>query len=90
MTFSNLKTAALRTCGAATLAVTMLASAGSAEAGWRYRYGGAVAAGLIGGLALGAIAASAATPVYAACFIEPRYFRDAFGRLYVRRIRTCY
>ena len=58
---------------------------------------GAVAAGLIGGLALGAIAASAArpayyypaTPVATACWVERRRGYDRWGRLVVTRTRVC-
>jgi len=66
--------------------------------GHPYRYrrsnGGAVAAGLIGGLALGALAASAARPYYAApaysdCYIERQRVRDRYGRLFIRRVRVC-
>ncbi len=58
---------------------------------------GAVAAGLIGGLALGAIAASAARPAYyypaapvaTACWVERRRGYDRWGRLVVTRTRVC-
>lgn len=75
----------------------------SAEAGWRRHHGGAVAAGIIGGLALGAIAASAAharpVPVY-----EPEYYpvryrptcywtrvreRVSYDTVVIRRVRVC-
>ncbi len=57
-----------------TAAVAALIMAGSlavttteaSARGWRGGYGGAVAAGVIGGLAVGALAASAYRPVYAA------------------------
>jgi hypothetical protein len=70
--------------------------------------GGAVAAGLLGGLALGALAARPAygygyAPVgyyggYAPvgygyggeCFVERRRSIDPWGRMVVRKIRTCY
>jgi hypothetical protein len=80
-----------------------------------YGGGGAVAAGLIGGLALGALAARPAygyapvgyyggyAPVgyyggYAPvgygyggeCFVERRRSIDPWGRMVVRKIRTCY
>jgi len=72
--------------------------------GPRYRYGypygyyrrpsyngGAVAAGVIGGLALGAIASAAANPYYGPrCVYEPRRVVNAYGRVVVRRIRACY
>ena len=61
-------------------------------------YGGAVAAGLIGGLALGALAAHAARPAYAYpartryrdCFVERRRVVTRGGRVVVRRVRSCY
>jgi len=56
-----------------------------------YYNGGAVAAGVIGGLALGAIASAAANPYYGhRCVYEPRRVVNAYGRVVVRRIRTCY
>lgn len=97
---------------AATLAGTAIASAtpASAQWGWRggYGWGGpAVAAGVVGGLALGALAAR---PYYygapygyyggyapvgygyggGECFIERRRTVDPWGRVIVRRVRTCY
>ena len=64
--------------------------------------GGAVAAGLIGGLALGAIA-SAANPYYyggyyspayyapaRTCYVERRRFVNRYGRVGIRRVQTCY
>lgn len=101
MTSRKIRTAALAAfslCGAA------LATADSAEAGWRYRhrgYGGAVAAGVIGGLALGALAASAARPAYAEpvyaeplhdepiCYVVKRRHVNAWGELVVRREEIC-
>jgi hypothetical protein len=80
--------------------------------GYPYRYGyyrgydggGAVAAGLIGGLALGAIASAAANPYYypspyyrpayyepsRTCFTERRRIVNRYGRVVVRRVQTCY
>jgi len=64
--------------------------------------GGAVAAGLIGGLALGAIASAAANPYYGPAYYRPAYYApprcvferrrvvNPYGRVVVRRIRTCY
>jgi hypothetical protein len=61
--------------------------------------GGAVVAGLIGGLALGAIANAAtrpayyrraAYPAYNNCFFERRRIVTRTGRTVVRRVRTCY
>ena len=59
--------------------------------GYRHR-GGAVAAGIVGGLALGALAASAAarpTYVYGECWTERRRVVNAWGDVYVRRVRVC-
>jgi hypothetical protein len=70
--------------------------------GYPYRYyrrsnGGAFAAGLFGGLALGAIASAAANPYYAPayyapprCFFERRRIVNPYGLVVVRRVRTCY
>lgn len=67
--------------------------------GYPYYYGGysdsgAVVAGLFGGLALGALAATAAQPYYAApayrdCWTERRRFVNAYGNRVVRRVRVC-
>ena len=58
--------------------------------------GGAVAAGLIGGFALGALAASAARPAYyypatygTTCWIERRRAYDRWGRLVIQRVEVC-
>ena len=103
---------------AVTLGGAVIASATPASAQWgwgpRYGYGygyrpyyggGAVAAGLVGGLALGALAArpAYAYPYYGGgyapvgyyggggeCFIERRRTVDPWGRVIVRRVRTCY
>jgi hypothetical protein len=58
---------------------------------------GAVAAGVVGGLALGAIAANAARPAYyypapasaTSCWIERRRTYDRFGRLVISRVEVC-
>lgn len=52
--------------------------------------GGAMAAGVMGGLALGAIAASAA-PAYVddGCYTVRRRYVDAYGDLVIRRVRIC-
>jgi hypothetical protein len=58
--------------------------------------GGALAAGLIGGLALGAIANAAARPAtyrqasYGNCFYERRRVVLRNGHAVVRRVRSCY
>lgn len=102
---------------AVTLAGTAIASATPASAQWgwgpRYGYGygyryrpyyggGAVAAGLVGGLAVGALAArpygypyygyapAAYGYDYGECVIERRRTIDPWGRVIVRRVRTCY
>ncbi len=57
----------------------------------------AVAAGLIGGLALGALAANAARPAYyyptatvaSSCWIERQRLRDRFGRRVIRDVQVC-
>jgi hypothetical protein len=67
--------------------------------------GGAVAAGVIGGLAVGAIIGSQANrgyynggpgyyesgyqPAYSNCRIERESFVDGYGRYHTRRIRVC-
>lgn len=70
----------------------------------RYDNGGAVAAGLIGGLALGAIAGAATNPYYypsgyyrpayyepaRTCVMERRRIVNRYGRVVVRRVQTCY
>jgi hypothetical protein len=63
----------------------------------RRAHGGAVAAGVLGGLALGALAAGAARPAYAApiapgygdCYVVRRRFIDDWGRTFVRRETVC-
>ena len=58
----------------------------------RHRSGrnAAVAAGVVGGLALGALAAGAARPAYADdCYVVRRRFVDDWGRVYFRRETVC-
>ena len=64
---------------------------------------GAIAAGVIGGLAVGAAVASQPRgyyggpgyyesgyqPVYGACHTEQQQFEDGYGRIRVRRVRVC-
>ena len=75
--------------------------------GYAYRHhrrgnrGAAVAAGVVGGLALGALAAGAARPAYAApaygvapaygedCYVARRRYVDAWGRTIIRRETVC-
>ncbi|HEY8564329.1 MAG TPA: hypothetical protein VIL65_02430 [Beijerinckiaceae bacterium] len=61
--------------------------------------GGAVAAGLVGGLALGALATNAYRPAYyggygvpvaSECVVQRRRVVDDFGRVFVQRERVCY
>ena len=65
--------------------------------------GGAVAAGLIGGLALGAIAGAVTNPYYyggyyspayytpaRTCYVERRRVVNRYGRVGIRRVQTCY
>ena len=89
---------------AATVAITAMAAPTSAEARWRG--GGAVAAGVIGGLAAGALIAGAARP-YGYYYGGPAYYapapayygpactwrRERFFDGYVwrvRRVQVCY
>lgn len=66
--------------------------------------GGAVAAGVVGGLAVGAIIGSQANrsyyggpgyyasdyqPVYRRCRTERQYVSDQFGRTHTQRVRVC-
>ncbi len=98
------KKPALAALAVATLAAGFSAAApGTAEAGWYgkkhyhgYGYGyrphyrgGAIAAGVVGGLALGAIAASAAPAYYGDCYLSRERVHDGFGNVYVRRVRVC-
>ena len=64
---------------------------------------GAIAAGVVGGLAVGAIVGSQNNgyyggpgyyqrdyePVYGACHTERQEFEDNYGRIRVRRVRVC-
>ncbi len=53
----------------------------------KYGYGAPLAAGIVGAIALGAVAASAASEP--SCYIEERERLDRFGNLYVRQVRVC-
>jgi hypothetical protein len=83
-------TFAALTLGAAALA-SAPASAGPIWKPYPKYYGGYMAAGLIGGMALGAMAASAhATPVYEAedCYTVRRKVHTPYGLL-IRKVRVC-
>jgi hypothetical protein len=81
---------------AMTLAGALVATTASADArSWRHHHRGAgpgIAAGIIGGLALGALATR---PYYGGprfaqrCWVEPRRGVDRFGRTVWHRVRVC-
>ncbi|TGD95072.1 hypothetical protein [Methylobacterium nonmethylotrophicum] len=85
----------------ATLASVTLAGAAPAEARWRA--GPAFALGAVGGLALGSVIAAGARPAYGYgpvygdapvdagpdCYTVRRRMIDAFGDVYIRRVRVC-
>ncbi len=88
--------ASIRTFGAALSALTIagasLIGASSADARpyhRHYRGGGvSIGAGIIGGLALGALATRAyAAPV--SCWVERQVVFDRYGRRFVRPVRVC-
>lgn len=70
---------------------TLVSSINQAEAGWRHGYGGnrggALAAGIIGGVAVGALLGAASRPAYAApaygygspVYSAPSYYAPASG-----------
>jgi hypothetical protein len=85
----------------AALALAVTASSQPAFAG---NNGGAIAAGVVGGLAVGAIVGSQAPrsyyggpgyydsgyqPVYSGCHTERQQFDDGYGNIRVRRVRVC-
>jgi hypothetical protein len=95
-----LKIISLSAVAALALAVTVTSQPASARDGRN----GAVAAGVIGGLAVGAIVGSQVNggyygspgyyesgyqPVYGECHIERQQFEDRYGRLRVQRVRVC-
>ncbi len=53
----------------------------------KYGYGAPIAAGVFGALALGAVAAAAASEP--SCYVEERERMDRFGNVYVRQVRVC-
>ena len=85
----------------ATLVVTVTATSQPAFAGGN---GGAVAAGVVGGLAVGAIIGSQANrgyyggpgyyesdyqPAYRECHTERQQVEDGYGNVRLRRVRVC-
>jgi hypothetical protein len=81
---------------ALTIGGAVVATSAPAQAGWGHHHGhgGAVAAGVIGGLAVGAMIASSrpvyAEPVYEPdCTIVKRRFVNAWGDVVVRREEVC-
>ena len=117
LSFSKAKRAVLGAVAALTLGAAIVGSTAPAEAQWRghwgggwggYRYrpyygGGAVAAGLVGGLALGALATAPyygygypyrrayyAPVAYGCdCWVERRVRINRFGERIVRRVQIC-
>ena len=85
----------------AALALAVTSSSQPAFAGGN---GGAVAAGVVGGLAVGAIIGSQANrgyyggpgyyesgyqPVYGGCHTERQQVEDGYGRVHIQRVRVC-
>ena len=83
-------------------AVSVLALSVSASEPAFARNGGAIAAGVVGGLAVGAIVGSQANrnyyggpayvePAYASgyCHTERREIPDGYGNIRIRRVRVC-
>ena len=79
---------------AGVVAAAAIATPKEAEARWRGHHGGAVAAGVVGGLALGAIAAGAYRHGYPGYgygygYAEPAYGAYAYGpECFIRRHRV--
>jgi len=86
------------------LAILAMAVTSSPQPAYAGGNGGAVAAGVVGGLAVGAIIGSQANrgyyggpgyyesgyqPVYGGCHTERQQFEDGYGRIRTRRIRVC-
>jgi hypothetical protein len=87
-------------CGALAAAALFTAVAPqSAEAGWRHRHGWGVGAGILGGIAAGALIAGAASahpgyyaaPVYSGpdCYWVRQRRETWDGYVVVRRVRVC-
>lgn len=90
------KTSMISFAAAAALSgAVMTSSTTSAQAGWHGGWGAPVAAGVVGGLALGALASSAYRPYYAApvyygpaCYTVRERVWTAYGWRFVRT-RVC-
>ncbi len=81
---------------ALTLGTATIATSSPAEAWWRYGWGAPVAAGVLGGLAAGAIIGSAVRPYgygpygYGAPCVRRRPVYDAYGNFAgYRPVRVC-
>ncbi len=73
--------------GAAGIGLATLATPGAANAGC---YGCAVGAGILGGVAAGAIIGSALAPRYErACYFRSRRVWDTPNRFHYERVRIC-
>ena len=84
-------------------AVAALALAVTVSSQPAFARGGALAAGIIGGVAVGAIIGSQANggyygpgyyesgyqPVYSNCRIERQQVEDGYGRIRIQRVRVC-
>jgi len=89
----NFKKTLTATIAAATIGLTIAATATPAAA-WGHRHhgwgGAGIAAGVVGALALGAVAANAGGYYGGSCYIERRavtnYYGDEVG---FRRVRVC-
>ena len=88
----------------AAVAVLAFAITSSSQPAFAGGNGGAIAAGVVGGLAVGAIIGSQANrgyyggpgyyesgyqPVYGGCHTERQQFDDGYGRIRTRRVRVC-
>jgi hypothetical protein len=77
MNRSVMKTVFAAGLALATVGATMAATTGSAEARWRHGRGWGVGAGIVGGLAAGALIAGAARPAYG--YGYPAYGYPVYG-----------
>ena len=87
-----------------TISALALTVASTSHPAFARNNGGAVAAGVVGGLAVGAIVGSQANrnyyggpgyyesayqPGYQSCHTERQRFADQYGRIHVQRVRVC-